>query len=303
MNAGRGLFVVLSRWAHRHAFLSLGFRVVRGMPELPEVEVIARGLHSSLVGLRITSVEHVDLTRLSEPADSLLPKLVGKTVKRAYRRAKVLLIEMDDALTLAFHLKMTGRVVHGPTRDADKHDRLFLALDDGSLLSFSDMRKFGYVRSFTPEELEDWDLLKKAGPEPLEASATALAKRVVDRKGRIKALLLDQSVVVGVGNIYADEVLFRAGIHPETRGHRISTVKARKLFSELQSVLRQAIAENGSSIRDYVNADGDAGAFQNNFNVYGKKGEPCGACGSTLRAVKVAGRTSTFCPKCQPKRG
>jgi len=273
------------------------------MPELPEVEVIARGLHSTLVGRIIESAEYVDLTRLSESAETLIPRTVGRTIGRAYRRAKVLLIEMTDGMTLGFHLKMTGRVVHGPMREPDKHDRLFLVLDDGSLLSFGDMRKFGYVRSFTPDELADWDFLKKCGPEPLEVTPEILADRIHDRKSAIKGLLLNQSVVVGVGNIYADESLFRAGINPETKGSQIRRPQAVKLFSELQAVLKQAIAENGSSIRDYVNADGDAGAFQNNFNVYGKKGKPCSVCESTLQAVKVAGRTSTFCPKCQKKQG
>ena len=273
------------------------------MPELPEVEVIARGLNASLEGRRIESAEHVDLTRLSESAETLLPKLVGRFVAHVYRRAKILLMELDNGQTLAFHLKMTGRVVHGPLRDVDKHDRLFLRLDDGSLLSFSDMRRFGYVRSFDLGELEEWEFLRKCGPEPLETSSEVLAERIVARKGRIKALLLDQKVVVGVGNIYADEALFRAGLHPQTRGHRVGPEKAVKLFTELQAVLKQAIAENGSSIRNYVNADGDAGAFQNKFNVYGRKGETCRVCSARLVAVKVAGRTSTFCPKCQPERG
>ena len=273
------------------------------MPELPEVEVIARGLHSSVAGRTISRVAYADLTRLSEPADSLLPKLPGLTVKSVYRRAKVLFIEMADGLTLGFHLKMTGRVVHGPMRTPEKHDRLFLELDDGSLLSFADMRKFGYVRSFGPGELDEWDFLLKCGPEPLEVPAKTLAQRVVGRKGRIKGLLLDQAVVVGVGNIYADESLFRAGIHPESRAHRLSLRKLTVLFEEVQKVLRQAIRENGSSIRNYVNADGDAGAFQNSFNVYGKKGESCAVCSSVLNAAKVAGRTSTFCPKCQRKYG
>lgn len=272
------------------------------MPELPEVEVIARGLHSSLVGRRIESVSHVDLTRLSEAAESLVPRLPKRSIVRVYRRAKVLLLELDNGLTLAFHLKMTGRVVHGPDRSPDKHDRLFLRLDDGSLLSFSDMRKFGYIRSFASGELETWDFLCKCGPEPLETSARELAKLVASRKGRIKGLLLNQTVVVGVGNIYADEALFRAGIHPATVAARLSQSKLELLFSHLQAVLKQAISENGSSIRDYVNADGDAGAFQNSFNVYGRKGQPCRACEEPLQAMKVAGRTSTFCPKCQPCR-
>lgn len=271
------------------------------MPELPEVEVIARGLQRSLKGRTIEEACHVDLTRLSEPASSLLSRILGKRIQRVHRRAKVLLMDLEDGTTLAFHLKMTGRVVHGPLRDPDGHDRLLLGLDNGTLLSFSDMRKFGYVRAFSPQELQEWEFLRKVGPEPLDTDATVLADRIAGRKARIKALLLDQTVVAGVGNIYADESLFRASIHPETRANRISRAKAVRLFAELQAVLRQAIAENGSSIRDYVNADGDAGAFQNSFNVYGKKGCMCGTCGHCLEAVRVAGRTSTFCPKCQPK--
>lgn len=272
------------------------------MPELPEVEVIARGLNATLQGRKIVSTEVPGLTRLSEPAESLVPKVVGRTVRRAYRRAKVLLIEMNDDSTLAFHLKMTGRVVHGDRRAVEKHDRILFNLDDDSQLVFADIRKFGYVRSFTPGELAEWDFLKRVGPEPLETPAEVLAKRIQGRRCAIKGLLLNQSVVAGVGNIYADESLFRARLHPETRGHRIGRAKAVELFAHLQDVLRLAINENGSSISDYVNANGDAGAFQNSFSVYGKKGERCVCCENVLQAVKVAGRTSTFCPNCQRKR-
>ncbi|MBG0791576.1 MAG: bifunctional DNA-formamidopyrimidine glycosylase/DNA-(apurinic or apyrimidinic site) lyase [Desulfovibrionaceae bacterium] len=272
------------------------------MPELPEVEVIARGLDATLAGRTVVDAEVPGLTRLSEPAETLVPKVVGRTVVRVYRRAKVLLVGMDDGSTLVFHLKMTGRVVHGARRAAGRHDRILFGLDDGSQLVFSDMRKFGYVRSFTPEELAAWDFLKRAGPEPLETVPGELARRIRGRRSAVKALLLNQSVVAGIGNIYADESLFRAGLHPETRGDRIGRAKAVELFTHLQDVLRLAISENGSSISDYVNAHGDAGAFQNSFNVYGKKGGKCVRCGGTLRAVKVAGRTSTFCPKCQRKQ-
>ncbi|BCS88926.1 bifunctional DNA-formamidopyrimidine glycosylase/DNA-(apurinic or apyrimidinic site) lyase [Pseudodesulfovibrio sediminis] len=272
------------------------------MPELPEVEVIARGLDHTLKGRTILSAEVPGLTRLSDPAESLVPRVVGRTIVRAYRRAKVLLVEMDDRSTLVFHLKMTGRVVHGQTRPMNKHDRIAFNLDDGSQLVFSDMRKFGYVRSFTPGELGNWEFLRKVGPEPLETEAALMAERVLHRKSAIKGLLLNQTVVAGVGNIYADESLFRAGIHPETKGSRIGRARAETLFTELQAVLKLAIKENGSSISDYVNASGDAGAFQNSFNVYGKKGQQCVQCGTVLKSTTVAGRTSTFCPQCQRKR-
>jgi len=272
------------------------------MPELPEVEVIARGLDASIKGRTISAVHPVSPTRLSEPGASLSAQIKGKTVARVYRRAKVLLVEMTDGTTMAFHLKMTGRVVHGARRPAERHDRVLFDLDDGSGLIFSDMRKFGYVLSFAPGELDGWEFLRKVGPEPLDTPAPVLAERIRARKSAIKGVLLNQSVLVGVGNIYADESLFRAGIHPETKTNRVGRAQCEALCGHLQDVLKQAIAENGSSIRDYVNADGDAGAFQNSFNVYGRKGESCRACGSVLEAVRVAGRTSTFCPVCQPKR-
>ncbi|WP_419786117.1 bifunctional DNA-formamidopyrimidine glycosylase/DNA-(apurinic or apyrimidinic site) lyase [Pseudodesulfovibrio sp.] len=270
------------------------------MPELPEVEVIARGLHRTVQGRTVVRAAYVDLTRLSDLAEDLIPRLEGRTVARVHRRAKVLLMDLDNGWTLVFHLKMTGRVVHGPKRAANGHDRLLLLLDDDSQLSFSDMRKFGYVRIFPPGELEQWDFLQRVGPEPLSTDAAELAERIGCRSGCIKGLLLNQQVVAGIGNIYADESLFRAGLNPQARADRVPPEQLCTLCSELQAVLRQAIAENGSSIRDYVNADGDAGAFQNSFNVYGRKGEPCRVCGTPLVAVKVAGRTSTFCPHCQP---
>ena len=271
------------------------------MPELPEVEVIARGLDASLTGRLVVGAPHADLTRLSEPAPSLLPRILGNAVCGVGRRAKLLLMEMADGLTLAFHLKMTGRLVHGPWRAPHKHDRLHLSLDNGSILTFSDMRRFGYVRSFAPGELGQWQVMRRLGPEPLATDPAALAGRVLGRAGRIKALLLDQTVVAGLGNIYADEALFRAGIHPRSRGRDLTPAQATDLFREVQAVLHEAIAANGSSIRDYVNADGNAGAFQNAFRVYGRKGGHCPTCRTTLCAVAVAGRTSTFCPACQPR--
>ncbi|WP_243544782.1 bifunctional DNA-formamidopyrimidine glycosylase/DNA-(apurinic or apyrimidinic site) lyase [Pseudodesulfovibrio tunisiensis] len=269
------------------------------MPELPEVEVIARGLDRSLKGRTISGADVPGLTRLSDSAERIVSLSCGRGVGRVYRRGKALLMELDGGVVLGFHLRMTGRIVHGPARAATSHDRIFLCLDDGSRLMFSDARKFGYVRAFGPGELESWDFLQRLGPEPLETPARELARRVASRKAGIKGLLLNQSVVAGVGNIYADESLFRAGIHPEAKADRLGMDRLERLFSELQGVLRQAIAENGSSIRDYVNADGDAGAFQNSFRVYGRKGCPCTCCNTPLQARTVAGRTSTFCPHCQ----
>ncbi len=285
------------------------------MPELPEVETIARGLHGSLHGRTIKgvrvlwpgSVRDADASgcEVKGQAERLQRLVPGCSVACAHRRAKLLLLDLvapdrdNSCLTLAFHLKMTGRVVHEATRDVLTHDRVRFLMQDGSVLTFADVRKFGYVRLFLPGELEHWKFWSSLGPEPLDTDARLLAESVVGRAARIKALLLDQTVVAGVGNIYADESLFRAGIRPDTKACDIPLEKLEALFRHLQEVLLQAIAENGSSIRDYVNADGDAGAFQNSFNVYGKKGQLCPRCNRELIAKTVAGRTSTFCPCCQ----
>ena len=271
------------------------------MPELPEVEVIARGLDKGLAGRTVVGLESGVMTRLSDSPRDLERAVRGAVIRRVWRRAKVLVMDFSTGVRLAFHLKMTGRVVHGQPRPLTGHDRVQFLLDDGTAVMFSDMRKFGYVRAFVPDQWEAWEFLKRLGPEPLETPAAELARQVAGRRAGIKGLLLNQTVVAGIGNIYADESLFRASLHPCRRADTIELESLVLLFEEVQEVLRQAIRENGSSIRDYVNAAGDAGAFQNNFNVYGRCGEGCRKCGSKLEKRTVAGRTSTFCPCCQPK--
>jgi formamidopyrimidine-DNA glycosylase len=275
------------------------------MPELPEVEVIARGLNRSLPGRTVERVEVPWPTSLRQPEDEFRRRMLGARVLDVRRRAKLLLADLESPdvgpLLLGVHLKMTGRLVHecGCGRPGAKHDRVIMTLDDGSVLTFADVRRFGYIVALTPDELNRWPFYASLGPEPLESSADALARAVASRKARIKALLLDQTVLAGCGNIYADESLFRAGLGPAVRACDVPEAKLVELFRHLQDVLAQAIAENGSSIRDYVNADGDAGAFQNSFNVYGKKGQTCPRCGGCLTCSTVAGRTSTYCPDCQ----
>lgn len=269
------------------------------MPELPEVETIARGLHRSLKGRCIESVHVYWPGSVHDDIESFVRDIQGMCVTRVYRRAKLMLMDLECDLRLAFHLKMTGRVVHEAHREKQKHDRVRFELDDGSVLTFGDMRKFGYIRAFRGDAIEKWKFWKTLGPEPLETAAETLADSVRGRGASIKSLLLNQTVVAGIGNIYADESLFRAAIRPDSKASDISYDKLVELFNHVRDVLKQAVAENGSSIRDYVNADGDAGAFQNSFNVYGKKGEHCTRCDCLLQAKKVAGRTSTYCSHCQ----
>ncbi len=206
----------------------------------------------------------------------------------------------DTVLGLAFHLKMTGRLfIHPPATPAGIHTRVVFDLEGGTRLFFDDARKFGYVRCITRRSLALWPFWRDLGPEPLETDARGFAARLARRRGRIKALLLDQKVVAGVGNIYADESLFRAGIRPDTQAHTLTPERLFALHGHLQDVLRESIAECGSSIRDYRDAHGDAGAFQNSFRVYGRGGQPCRHCGTTLATAQVAGRTTVFCPQCQ----
>ncbi|WP_353116687.1 DNA-formamidopyrimidine glycosylase family protein [Nitratidesulfovibrio sp.] len=201
---------------------------------------------------------------------------------------------------LGVHLKMTGRLfVYGPEVAPNTHTRVVFGLDDGNRLFFDDARKFGYVRALSDADLATWDFWRSLGPEPLEIAAPDFAVLFRGRRGRIKALLLDQTVIAGIGNIYADESLFRASIRPDAQAGELSPDRLRVLHGHLVDVLRESIAECGSSIRDYRDAHGDAGAFQNRFRVYGRSGQPCVACGRILTTGKVAGRTTVYCEHCQ----
>ncbi len=276
------------------------------MPELPEVETIVRGLARGLIGRTVTTVDvpWPSSVRGGKAGLDALKALVGKRFLGTGRRAKLALLHLDQDTdqdtVLAVHLKMTGRLmVYEPGKPVpdDPYLRVRFSLDDGGILIFSDMRRFGWVWILNAQGLAE--LTAKIGPEPLDTDAKALAQCLAGRRARIKALLLDQSVLAGVGNIYADEALHRAGLRPDRPASDIPGKSLVCLCRELQSVLEQGIAENGASIRDYRDAGGNAGAFQNSFQVYGLAGTPCPRCGKQLEAVKVAGRTSTFCPVCQ----
>lgn len=312
------------------------------MPELPEVETIARTLAPQIEGRVITAVHILNPGSLAAGHD-LLPLLTGARIERAHRRAKLLLVSArarSEELLLVFHLKMTGSFfVHPAGTEPLTHTRLIFDLeggaeartapgndkeigtttgkartsqpdaarstapDAGQRLFFDDTRKFGWCRILRPADLAAWDFWAGLGPEPLEASVEDLARHlggVFRGKSRaVKAALLDQTVVAGIGNIYADESLFKAGIAPQCPCGGISEKKLLALAGAVQSVLGQSIRECGSSIRDYRDARGNAGAFQNNFAVYGRKGQTCQACGRALKDCRVAGRSTVYCPTCQ----
>lgn len=274
------------------------------MPELPEVETIARGLRETLPGLAFAEVRVFDLRAVpGQGPERFVRRCAGRTVAGVRRRGKLLLLDLEqDAIpesVLTVHLRMTGRLVHGPDRPTEAHERIRFDMSDGSVLTFADVRRFGGCRIFDPVELERWSFWQALGPEPLEIAEDEFVALFRKRRSRVKALLLDQRVIAGVGNIYADESLFRAGIRPDAVASGLAPERLRGLHRALREVLLQAIAENGSSISDYRTARGDAGAFQNSFQVYGKAGEPCAHCGKPLCGCRVAGRSSTFCPDCQ----
>ena len=274
------------------------------MPELPEVQTIACGLALELTGRRFLSVDVRRRASVAGDIDLLRERLPGSVLRRVRRRGKALLLDLDPGLTLAFHLRMTGRLyLPEPGEEPDKHTHLVFGLEPwpGSpdRLFFRDARTFGHCLPLLPGHEAAWPFFASLGPEPLELDQEGFCALFQGRKGRIKALLLNQRVIAGIGNIYADESLFRAGIRPDAQASALGHGRLAGLHAAVQAVLEEAIAACGSSISDYRDARGNAGAFQNQFRAYGRAGERCVACGRKLTAMKVAGRTSTFCPGCQ----
>ena len=267
------------------------------MPELPEVETLARGLHRLVQGRSILTADLLTPSVLRKGNPNTL---VGKAITHVSRRAKLLLVHLDSGHCLVFHLKMTGRVwIASPGRELPKHTHLVLGLEGADRLVFEDTRRFGVFGIFGPGDLTEWSFYNTLGPEPLKTSPEKLAARLGARRAGVKGLLLDQTVLAGIGNIYADESFFAARIHPASRASDIPLPRLVLLCAELRRILLEAIAAGGSTISDYRNAYGKSGIFQDSFQVYGKKGLPCPACGKTLKAEQIAGRTSTHCPRCQ----
>ncbi len=266
------------------------------MPELPEAETVRRTLASVVEGRTIAAVSFPwPRTCVGDP-DATRARLAGQRIKRLERYGKYLLFRLRrdsrDSL-LVVHLRMTGSLIVNGT--SGKHTRASMTLDDGTGVMFQDVRKFG--RWQWTERLPA--RLAALGPEPLEIDVGTFAARLRSRRARLKALLLDQEFVRGLGNIYADEALFRARLHPLRRGAEVGLRKARDLHGAIQAVLRDAIEAGGASIRDYRDSLGAEGGFQHEIRIYGRDGEPCVTCGTRVRRVLVAQRSTCFCPRCQ----
>lgn len=277
------------------------------MPELPEVETTRRGLRAAVEGQRIAQavVRH---RGLRQPVPQGLElKLAGTTVESLDRRGKYLLFEcardQRRVGTLLVHLGMSGRLwLVGHDTPAQKHDHFDLVMDSGRVIRLRDPRRFGLVLWCKTDPL-DHPLLREMGPEPLTAdfNGAILHRLTRSRRVAIKLAIMDSHLVCGVGNIYANEALFRAGIDPRTSALRLSRARCNRLAAEIKAVLAEAIDAGGSSLRDYVGSDGMAGNFQNNFLVYGRAGEACTRCGTVIREMKQAQRATCYCPVCQKR--
>lgn len=269
------------------------------MPELPEVETYRRELAPELHGRTVLSTQVFWPNIIAEPAvDQFEHSLVHQQFSTFGRRGKYLLLHFIGGRTLIVHLRMTGELhIHPPTTERDKHTHVLMPLDDGRVLHYRDQRKFG--RLWLVDDPQT--VLYRLGPEPLERAFTpaALAKGIHGRKATIKALLLDQAVVAGVGNIYADESLFRAGIDPRRPGGELTEDEIATLRDEIRTVLELGIEKRGSSLQNYVRLGGMKGGFQDLHQVFRKTGQPCPVCGTAIERAVVVQRSTHFCPKCQ----
>jgi len=295
------------------------------MPELPEVETVARDLQRWVAGATIADAEvrWERTIRHPQPAERFVGELRGATILRVGRRAKSVLLHLADGRVMTVALRMTGAlIVAQPGTPDDRYARVIFRLADGRELRYRDVRKFGRIGLWergglarsrrkrpgmrrvgegrTPYRIGD--VFSRHGPEPLARSFSAerLAARLTGRSARLKTLLLDQSFIAGVGNIYADEALWRARLHPLRAADTLTPVEVRRLHRALRAVLRQGIANRGASFADYVGADGEPGENAERLSVYRRTGEPCLRCGRPITRIVVGQRSTHFCPRCQP---
>ena len=269
------------------------------MPELPEVETIRAQLAPRLTGRSLVRVEILD-PRLTRPIDlfEVAEELEGDTVLAVERRGKYLVLRLESGLALLVHLRMTGGFHWQPT----SHERAVLELDDGTRLVYRDVRRFGTWLVLEDAELEPY-FAGKNGPEPLGPHFTTewLAGRLAVRRAPVKAVLLDQRVVAGLGNIYADEALWRARVNPMRPANGLDAEEVRRLHRAIRASLRMGIERQGSTLSDYAAPDGSPGSMQDEFRVYGRDGLPCPRCRTPIAKARVGGRGTWYCPRCQPE--
>ena len=271
------------------------------MPELPEVETIRRQLDKKLAGSRISEVRLLRTGRESPRGQKFVQSLRGKKIERVERRAKLLIWRFSDGQALTVHLKMSGRLIFvGSNYEPQKHDRAIFTFKPAGAgcVVWSDVRQFGYMKLAAKDELAK--IVGAYGPEPLKSSESKLAERLKSPKMRkIKVALTDQANIAGIGNIYADEICFRARVRPTRRLADLSEQDRLRLAREIKKVLREAVKARGTSADAYLDARGQAGAFEKKLRVYGREGKACVVCGTPIKKIRLAGRGTHFCPKCQ----
>ena len=271
------------------------------MPELPEVECVVRGLRPRITGKTIQRVT-VRLPRivLGSPLD-LVENLPGLSFGETNRRGKLIILDLSQGFSLLVHLRMTGQLLFLPSSEAQsKHTHVIFHLNDGHYqLRYLDQRQFGWLQLVETTRLKIHPQITQLGPEPLEISPGEFTRLIGSRRRQIKPLLLDQGALAGMGNIYADEALHRAHIHPLKRASDLSTAKLKDLHQAIQEVLTEAIDCSGSTVSHFRDPEGRPGEFQRSHRVYGRQGEPCLGCGRSIEKIRVGGRGTHICPRCQ----
>ncbi|KKS65892.1 MAG: Formamidopyrimidine-DNA glycosylase [Parcubacteria group bacterium GW2011_GWA1_42_7] len=270
------------------------------MPELPEVETITKQLDKSVSGKKINEAE-IFVPKIVKNSKKEFEKIIfDAKIKKIGRRAKLAIFELNNGWSLLIHLKLTGQLIFNGEKN--KHTAVIFNFSDGTRLIFNDLRKFGYIKPIKTEDLNDFFEKEKIGPEPLsEKFALADFKNILQKrpKAKIKQFLMDPKSIAGIGNIYADEILFASKIHPLRRNQDLSTEEIKNIFKNIKKILAKAIELRGTSVENYVDAKGQKGEFEKKLKVYGREGEKCVKCGGEVKRIKIGGRSAHFCPSCQ----
>ena len=274
------------------------------MPELPEVETVRRGLEKLILGKKISNIEIHYPKMIKTDLEQFQKEMPGQVIQTMGRRGKYLLFYLSDKVLIS-HLRMEGKYFYYPDQVPErKHAHVLIHFEDGGSLVYEDVRKFGTLELLAPELLDSYFISKKLGPEPNEKDFDLGSFKLALKKSKkpIKTHLLDQTLVAGLGNIYVDEVLWRAKVHPSRTSNSLTTQEARKVHDETINVLGQAVEKGGSTIRTYTNAFGEDGTMQDFHQVYDKTGEACSRCGAIIEKIQLGGRGTHFCPKCQRRK-
>jgi formamidopyrimidine-DNA glycosylase len=273
------------------------------MPELPEVETVVRGLNKLAAGKRITGVKVTLPKIINLKPEAFRRGLLNSRILCAKRRAKIIMIHLSNGYSLGIHLKMSGRVVYTKgDSPIEKHTHVIMNLDNGWDLRYWDLRQFGYVRLFPTGKISEGLKLGLFGPEPLEKSFTVnkfIGLLKTRPHTRIKPLLMDQGFIAGIGNLYADEILYYARVHPLRRANSLKSDEIKGIFREIKKILPDAIRKRGSSVELYVGADGKPGEYHKYLKAYSREGAPCSRCRTKIIRIKIGQRSAYFCPKCQ----